>query len=327
MLMSEHAVKRQKSEHTQPVTLRDGAKMPAIGAGTYVGDAKGHTSPQDCAALVATALKAGYRHFDSALMYQNEAELGNALRGADGVVPSHYFVTTKVAHPNDPSRGHTACAYMDNPDIDATQGVLRNVHECCARLRLGRPVDLVLLHWPGLFGSENAEFNENKRWAMWQGLEQAKEQGLCNSIGVSSFSIKHLEQLLARGPQIMPAVNQIEVSPCHRNWDLTKFCQDHGIQVCAWSPFGLGNALHAAPIIDIAERHLSTAAAVLVRWLVQRHIVPLPRSVKEEHLINNFHAAMEPGFTLTDAELHAIDALDEGSSVFGGRNTLAASIA
>ena len=93
------------------VALRDGTSMPAAICGTYVGNAEGHTSPEDCPALVVAALEVGFQHFDSALMYMNEAELGAALKGADNI-----YVTTKIAHPDDPNRNHTACTYMEDPE-------------------------------------------------------------------------------------------------------------------------------------------------------------------------------------------------------------------
>jgi len=251
-------------------------------------------------------------------MYQNERELGEALRGGATTVPADLYVTTKVAHPNDPARGHTACSYMDDPDVDAVQGAVDNVRECFERLALGRPIDLVLLHWPGCWGSSDESFNERKRWDMWRGLERAKEEGLCTSIGTSSFSIKHLQDLLARGPQILPAVNQIEVNPLHRKWDLTDFCQKNGIQVCAWSPFGIGNGLKSQPVVDVAAKHERTPAAVVLKWLIQRGIVPLPRSVNPGRLKQNYEAATDPDLTLSTDELAAIDALDEGKSVFPG---------
>ena len=133
------------------VALRDGTSMPAAICGTYVGNAEGHTSPEDCPALVAAALEVGFQHFDSALMYMNEAELGAALKGADDI-----YVTTKIAHPDDPNRNHTACTYMEDPEADAVEGVLRNVESSVEKLDLGRPIDLVLIHWPGVFMSQDA---------------------------------------------------------------------------------------------------------------------------------------------------------------------------
>jgi len=310
------SVNKEEVVGTSFVHLRDGSRMPIIGTGTYVGDETGHTSARDCLGLVTAALAAGFTHFDGAMMYQNERELGEALRGGASTVPADLFVTTKVAHPNDVARGHTACSYMDDPNCDAVQGVLDNVRDCAERLALGRPIDLVLLHWPGLFDSSDESFNEGKRWDMWQGLEKAKEEGLCVSIGTSSFSIKHLQDLLARGPKILPAVNQIEVNPLHRNWDLTDFCQQNGIQVCAWSPFGIGNGLKSQALVDVAAKHGRSPAAVVLKWLIQRGIVPLPRSVNPGRLKENYANATDPEFTLSDDDLAAVDALDEGKSVF-----------
>jgi len=288
--------------------------MPTAIIGTYVGNAQGHTSREDCAALVTNALAVGYEHFDTALMYNNEAELGAALH-AGGASGSAY-VTTKVAHPNDPSRGHVACGYMGEAGEDATEGVLRNVRECTARLALGRPIDLVLLHWPGVFGSSNAVLNERKRIEMWRGLERAKEDGLCRSIGVSSFTRMHLEQLYAHDLAHVPVVNQLQCHPLHSNAELVQYCQDKGVVVTAWSPLGIGGALDEAPLRAAAERHAVTPATVALRWLVQRGIVPVPRSVQKSHMAANLSAVLSPGFDLDDNEMDAINALDCQRSVF-----------
>jgi len=323
MLVQQRSAVSGLQGHERPphlcLALNDGRLMPKIGCGTYVGTESGHTSPEDCAHLVAKALRVGYKHFDSALMYMNERELGAALPrvGNAGAVPEGIYITTKIAHPNDPNRGHTACSYMHDPSLDAEQGVLDNVVESYKKLRLGRPIDLVLLHWPGCFSSSDGPFNEKKRWDMWRGLEKAQSEGLCHSVGVSSFTQNHIEQLLARGPRIQPAVNQIQSNPLHANRELAEFCQRLGIAVCAWSPLGLGGeALQSPTLVAIAEKYGLSPAAVTLRWLIQRKIVPLPRSLNEDRLRDNLAAATDSSIELNASDIAAIDALDRSRSVF-----------
>lgn len=297
------------------VQLRSGAAMPMAIMGTYVGNATGHTSARDAPALVEAALRVGFTHFDTALMYQNEAELGAALRQGAASVPAELFVTTKVAHPNDENRGHTACSYMHDPDSCAIEGAHRNVSECVARLGLGRPIDMVLLHWPGQFRSADGVFNEQKRWEMWQGLERALDEGLCSAIGLSNFTVKHVEQLCERGPSVMPAVNQVQANPLCTNRAVTTLCQSLGMAVTGWSPLRVGDL--SVPVLEqLAAKYGTTPAAITLRWLVQRGVAPIPRSTNPERIAANYAAVVAPTFALTEEELAAVDACDTGESVF-----------
>lgn len=298
------------------IQLNNGIPMPAAICGTYVGDDRGHTSAASAPALVTAALEAGYRHFDTALMYNNEVEIGGALRCGGAVDTA--FVTTKVAHPNVPARGHFSCSFMYDAAVDATEGVLRNVEASVERLGLQRPVDLVLVHWPGEFGSSDADFNERKRWEMWNGLERALDAGLCRAIGVSNFTACHLRQLLARGPAVVPAVNQVQVNPRHANEDVVTFSHSRGLAVTAWSPFGLGGALNEPAVVEIAAAHVTSPSAVVLQWLLRRMVFPIPRSVDPNRIRSNFAAVTRPGFFLTDVQVAAIDTCDrfpEGSAI------------
>jgi len=297
------------------VTLNDGRRMPTSIIGTFVGDDEAHTSPESCRQLVRDALAAGFRHFDTATVYGNEEELGRALRDAPDV-----FVTTKVAHPNN-DRGEwwTLAPWVSDASLDATEGVLQAVRD--ARARLDRPVSLVLLHWPGPFGNRDAVLGEQKRWDMWRGLMAARREGLCDSIGVASFTQTHLEQLIARAPEVLPAVNQAEVHPRNANVDLVEFCQQKGIVVCAWSPLGLGakmNLFEDPTLLAIAQRHGVSPAAVALRWLAQRNIIPLPRTVRPSRMRENLDVVLTPKFRLSDDEMADIYAMDEGRTVFPG---------
>ena len=297
------------------VQLRCGATMPMAIMGTYVGTATGHTSGRDAPALVEAALRVGYTHFDTALMYQNETELGAALRQGADSVPAELFVTTKVAHPNDANRGHTACTFMHDPGSCAIEGTLRNVSESVTRLGLGRPIDMVLLHWPGLFQSTDVAFNERKRWEMWQGLECALADGLCSAIGLSNFTVSHIEQLYERRPTILPSVNQVQANPLCTNRAVATLCHDLGIAVTGWSPLRVGD-LSMAVLTKLAEKYRTTPAAISLRWLVQRGIAPIPRSTNPERIAANYAAVVAPTFSLTEEELEVMDACDTGKSVF-----------
>ena len=228
----------------------------------------------ECIDAVRWALELGYRHIDTAQAYGNEESVGRALRES-GVPREEVFVTTKF-HPrrDDPAR--------------EIEGSLR---------RLGvDQVNLYIVHWP----------RGGPTWA-WPGMERARELGHARSIGISNFGVGELEQVLgvASSP---PVVNQVQFSPFEHRRALLEACEQRGVVLEAYSPLGSGRHLRTEPVERIAERLGRTPAQVLLRWCVQRGIPVIPKSTHRERIEEN---AQIFDFTLPDADMEALDALDE----------------
>jgi len=252
---------------TSVVTAK-GARIPLLGLGTW--ELRGRA----CARVVEQALRLGYRHIDTAEMYDNEREVGEGLR-ASGVSRGEVFITTKIW-----------------PTHFAPREFDRAVHECLARLRLSQ-VDLLLLHWP------------NPRLPLAEtiaGLCKAKQDGLARHIGVSNFTVALIEEAVQITPE--PIVcNQIE---CHPFLDQSKViaaCRQHGVAVVAYSPIARGNARKNEVLARIGARHGKTAAQTCLRFLVQHGIVVIPRTSKVERLSEN---AAIFDFTLSAQEMAEI---------------------
>ena len=257
------------------VALRDGRAIPQLGFGVY------QIAPGDAArAALGAALAAGYRHVDTAAVYRNEADVGTAIR-ASGLASESLWVTTKLAN------------------ADHGAATVRRAFEASLD-RLGMDaVDLYLLHWP-----------HELRLESWRVLEELHAEGLARSIGVSNFLVHHLDELLASA-SVLPAVNQIELSPfLHRTReDTLRRCAEEGIAIEAYSPLTKGRRLDDATVASIADEVGRTPAQVLIRWSLQRGFVVLPRSSNPARIVEN---AAVFDFTLDDAQMAVLDALDEG---------------
>ncbi len=255
------------------VTLNTGARIPALGLGVY------QLKPgEPTRQAVRWALEAGYRHIDTASFYGNEADVGQALRDS-GLRREEVFLTSKL-WPTDFLR-----------PAKALKESLR---------RLGTEyLDLYLVHWP-FVGRDRA----------WRALEQAHADGLARTIGVSNYSIRQLEDLF-RKASVIPAVNQIEVSPFRSQEDVRAFCQAKGIVVEAYSPLTRGKKLLDGRIASIANAHRRSPAQVLIRWSLQHGLVPLPKSAKRERISEN---ATVFDFSLSDEEMRALDGLNTNES-------------
>jgi 2,5-diketo-D-gluconate reductase B len=235
-----------------PSVEAGGAKIPLLGLGTW--DLRGRT----CARIVEQALRLGYRHIDTAEMYDNECEVGEGLH-ACGVKRGDVFVTTKIW-----------------PDHFAPRELERAARECLSRLRL-REVDLLLLHWP------------NPRIPLADTLGalcKVKREGLTRHIGISNFTVALIEQALQLATEPL-VCDQIE---CHPFLDQTKViaaCRTHGMAVVAYSPIAQGKARSNRVLARIGAAHNKTAAQVCLRFLVQQSIVVIPRTSKTERLSEN----------------------------------------
>lgn len=258
---------------TNLIPLADGNQMPAHGFGVYK-----ITDDQELIKAVTHAYQVGYRLFDTAQMYENEAALGKALKELNQP-RDNYFITTKVAEKN---QGYDQ--------------VIASVKESLARLQLDY-VDLLLVHWP-----VNEHF-----FATWQAFEDLKKAGLTKSIGVSNYSMIHL-QYLATQAREMPVVDQLERHPWLQETPMIKYNQEHQIVTQAWAPLGRGQLMEEPVLKQIADHHDRSVAQVILRWHLQSGISFIPKSVHEARISQN---AAIYDFSLTDEEMALIASLDK----------------
>jgi len=238
------------------VPLNDGHAIPQLGFGVF------QIPPPDTEAAVAAALEVGYRHIDTAEMYRNEKEVGQAI-AKSGLGREDVFVTSKL------NNG------FHRPD-DARAAFDRTLRE------LGFDyVDLFLIHWPlpTLYGGDFV--------STWRTLVEFKGDGRAHSIGVSNFQPNHLDRLLA-GSDVVPAVNQIEIHPYLTQESLREYDANHGIATEAWSPIAQGKVLDDPTIEAIANKVGRSPAQVVLRWHVQRDNIVFPKSVSPSRMKENF---------------------------------------
>ncbi|PSL01577.1 2,5-diketo-D-gluconate reductase A [Haloactinopolyspora alba] len=255
------------------VTLNNGITIPQLGFGTF------QIEPEDTKDATLTALDVGYRHIDTAQMYGNEKEVGEAVRQS-GLDRSEVFVTSKL--------NNSFHAYDD-----ALSAFDRTVQELDIDY-----VDLFLIHWPL---PEVGDYVET-----WRAMEEISRSGRCRAVGVSNFQPHHLQRLLDE-TEIVPAVNQIEVHPYLVQDDVRAFGTEHGIATEAWAPIAKGKVLDDPVIGKIAERHGKTAAQVTLRWHLQRGDIVFPKSVTRSRVEQN---AAVFDFELSDDEITTIAGLD-----------------
>ena len=259
------------------ILLNNGRSIPQFGFGVF------QIKPADTAEAVSTALKTGYRHIDTAEMYGNEKEVGEAI-AKSGLDRGDVFVTSKLS--ND--------AHL--PD-DARAAFDLSLEE------LGFDyLDLFLIHWP-LPTRYDGDFVST-----WKTLEEFYRDGRARSIGVSNFQPHHIRRLHAEA-EVPPALNQIEVHPYLTQDDVRGFCAEHQIAIEGWSPIGQGLELSDPTINEIAERIGKTPAQVVLRWHIEQGRSAIPKSFRPERIAENFNIF---DFALTTEDIAAIDALDTG---------------
>lgn len=267
------------------LTLNDGNRIPQLGFGVF------QIPPDDTAAAVRTALEIGYRHIDTAEMYQNEQGVGQGIRDS-GIDRGEVYVTSKLNNgfhkPDDARRA-----------FDKTLEALGFDY-----------VDLFLIHWP-LPTLYDGDFVST-----WKTLEEFKSDGRARSIGVSNFQIHHLEEL-ARDTETVPAVNQIEVHPYFANDAVRAYGIDHTILTEAWSPIAQGAVLSDPVVGQIAQKIGKSPAQVVLRWHVERGDIVFPKSVTTERIKENFEIF---DFELGDDEIDALTELDKGEAGRTGPN-------
>ena len=272
----------------QTLTLNNGVAMPVLGLGVF------QSPPEETTAAVESAIADGYRLIDTAASYDNEREVGAAIR-ASGIDRTEIFVSTKL--------------WISDYGYDEA---LVGFEGCLRRLGLDY-VDLFLLHQPvpTAFGGTVAAY---------KAIEMLLSEGRARAIGVSNFSEQHLENLMQQ-TEIVPAVNQVELHPFFTQQPLRELHAKHGITSEAWSPLGgiqryrpadpdaVLNALEHPTVTSIAEMHGKTPAQVVLRWHIENGVVAIPKSVKPHRIAENINVF---DFELTADEVAAIGALDTG---------------
>lgn len=259
------------------VELNDQVFMPMVGYGTY------RTPLSKARSAVAEAIEIGYRSIDTAQCYGNESGVGEAVKYS-GISREEFFLTTKT---------------WSNGYKDTKRSIDRSLQELQTDY-----VDLLLIHEP------TGDIEE-----IYEALEDAYTQGKARSIGLSNFMGKNLERIV-KDARIKPVVNQVETHPLRQQWILQRECEDAGIIMESWSPLVAGNrSLLMNPIIEaIAQDHDRKPAQIILRWLVQRGIPVIPKSMSRKHMAENLEIF---DFSLTDLEIDRMKALDTDSSQFG----------
>ena len=263
---------------TPNVTLNNGVKMPIVGFGVF------QIPPDETEDAVTHALEVGYRHIDTAASYQNEKAVGHAVRNS-GIPRADLFVTTKL-YIQDPGEANARAAFERSLE----------------RLGLDH-VDLYLIHQP--FGDY---------YSFWRAMEQLLADGLTRAIGVSNFYPDRLVDLIEHN-DVAPMVNQIETHPFFQRHADHETMRSHGVQMEAWGGFAEGrNNLFTDPTLTaIGDAYDKSVAQVVLRWLIQREIVVIPKSVRRERMQQNLDVF---DFALTDEEMARIAAMDTGESLF-----------
>jgi 2,5-diketo-D-gluconate reductase A len=263
----------------QQVTLSNGVDMPILGFGVY--QIRDH---DECERCVIDAINAGYRHIDTAASYMNEEAVGKGIRKS-GIARDELFVTTKL--------------WVQDAGYERTQ---QAIDRSLRRLQL-EYVDLYLIHQP-----------YNDVHGAWRAMEKALREGKVRAIGVSNFYPDRLMDIKAFN-EIAPAVNQVEINPFHQQVQSANFMKDIGVQAVAWAPFaeGKNNLFENDVLKKLAGKHGKSVGQVVLRWLAQRGIVALAKSVRKERMAENLDVF---DFQLDESDFALIAGLDVGKSSF-----------
>ena len=261
------------------VVLNNGVEMPILGFGVYqINDL------EECERSVYDALSTGYRLIDTAAAYQNEEAVGRAIKQS-GVPREELFITTKL--------------WIQDAGFESTKEAFGR-----SLKRLGLDyLDLYLIHQPygDVYGS-------------WRAMEELYQEGRTRAIGVSNFQPDRVMDLILHN-EVVPAVNQIETHPFHQQVDVQKFLQEQGVQIESWGPFaeGRNNLFRNELLLSVGGKYKKSVAQVVLRWLIQRGVVVIPKSVRKERIAENFNVF---DFELSGEDMDAIATLDTKQSLF-----------
>ncbi|MBY0199476.1 aldo/keto reductase [Priestia megaterium] len=263
----------------QKVILNNGVEMPILGFGVFQ-----MTDPKECEQAVYDALMAGYRLIDTAASYQNEKEVGQAIKRS-GVPREELFITTKL--------------WVQDTGYENTKKAFAKSLE---RLQLDY-IDLYLIHQP--FGDV---------YGSWRAMEELYHEGKIKAIGVSNFYADRLVDLITHN-EVVPAVNQVETHPFCQQVESAKLMKENNVQIESWAPFaeGKNDIFQNEILVSIAEKHNKSVAQVILRWLTQRGVVVIPKSVRKERIVENFNIF---DFELSQEDMEKIATLDTEESLF-----------
>src|SRR3954471_24981680 len=263
----------------EKIILNNGVEMPNLGFGVYQ-----ITDPAACENSVLDAIEAGYRLIDTAAAYQNEEAVGRAIKKS-GVPREELFITTKLW-------------IQDN----GYENTMKAFEKSLQQLDLAY-LDLYLIHQP--YGDVYGE---------WRAMEELYAEGKIKAIGVSNFHPDRVMDLIVHN-KVVPAVNQIETHPFHQQIETQKFLQENGVQIQSWGPFaeGKNHILENNLLLSIGKKYNKSVAQVILRWLTQRGIVVIPKSVRKERIKENFNIF---DFQLSEEDMNAIKELDTKESLF-----------
>ena len=267
------------------IALHDGTSIPQLGFGVF------QVPPEDTEKTVLTAFEVGYRHIDTAEMYQNEEGVGAAI-SSSGIARDELYITSKL-----------------NNGFHRPDDARRAFDDTMSKLGLDR-LDLFLIHWPlpTLYDGDYV--------STWRTLGEFVQDGRLTSVGVSNFEPEHLQRIVDE-TGLVPVVNQIEVHPYLTNERARAATLQHGAKVEAWSPIAQGGVLEDEVIGEIAAAHGKTPSQVTLRWHVERGDIIFPKSMREERMRENFELF---DFSLSDEEVRRISALDRGEEGRTGPN-------
>lgn len=263
----------------QKVALNNGLEIPILGFGVFQ-----VTDAEVCERSVYEAIQAGYRLIDTAASYLNEEAVGRAIKSS-GVPREELFVTTKL--------------WIQDAGYESTK---KAFEKSLKRLQL-EYLDLYLIHQP--FGDV---------YGSWRAMEELNREGKIKAIGVSNFQPDRIMDLILHN-EVVPAVNQIETHPFNQQIETQKFLQENKVQIESWGPFaeGKNNIFQNELLLSIAGKHRKTVAQVILRWLTQRGVVVIPKSIRKERMVENFSIF---DFELSSEDMDAIKALDTKVSSF-----------
>jgi len=263
----------------QKVRLNNGVEMPILGFGVFQ-----VTDLKECESSVVDAIATGYRLIDTAASYMNEDAVGKAIKRS-GVPRKDLFITTKL--------------WIQRDGYEGTKKAFEN---SLKRLQLDY-LDLYLIHQP--FGDVYGE---------WRAMQELYKEGRVRAIGVSNFQPDRLIDLIIHN-EIVPAINQVETHPFHQQIETQKFLRENNVQMESWGPFaeGKNNIFHNALFLSIGKKYNKSIAQVILRWLTQRGVIAIPKSVRKERMQENFNIF---DFELSAEDMEAIKTADTKASAF-----------